>query len=122
MFTFGLFSTHLPYLVFAFFYLTFYVSTLQKGKHDQVNDAKIANNELSIGQQSCSVTGSCFVMKSGIPDSSTNQLTGTGCFSFRISTDIIEIVPDFETDCPLTGRFSGAIFNRPPPSIFNMAV
>jgi hypothetical protein len=49
MFTFGIFSTHIPYIAFVFFYALFFLSGFQKiAEEDPSAEVKFTQNKLTI--------------------------------------------------------------------------
>lgn len=110
MFTFGIFTTHLPYLAFVFFYVFFLF----------VGIPKASSGELS-GKEEKIYTVTEVVQDYAFPAKETDPGQPGITFSLRRLTDF-ELTPGekirfrtFYSSTRRNGKFCYARFSRPPP-------
>ncbi len=113
MFSFGIFSTHIPYVAFVVFYayfLLFGMKNLPVQEENQISQSKFIIQVQSDRSFSDQISGSCYYYKT-LVDISIKKNLGESIFSEKINHQ-----------CWLDiGRWqdvlSGSIFSRPPPSL-----
>lgn len=111
MFTFGIFTTHLPYIAFVFFYAYFLIFGIEKG----------SNGQIQISEKSITVE---FHLNSFSEDSFSNSVCYYHEINYSLPKDSVEetdIKQKWKTNKNFAKKpeiFVGnALFCRPPPAL-----
>lgn len=110
MFSVGIFSTHLPYIAFVFFYVFFFLFGIQKASAGEFSDKttiKIHSAEIT-----ADVNYSPDTHESWFGDYDVNKLQ---LFEFKFFANKIRKIPPGLNNYILWSGFYPAMFCRPPP-------
>ena len=113
MFTFGIFSTHIPYLVFFLFYLTYFLfSTKSVEKKELIEEFLFGKKELVVEYEQIDKLEDCYFSQSENEDEVFNTFNAD---YHPISNELV-LGPGDRIVIAHFHEQSGLISNRPPPA------
>ena len=110
MFTFGIFSTHLPYIAFVFFYAFFFLSGIQKA-----SAGELSNDTSFIVAQTETTTIAGHTFKSDNPELSSYNITKIQLTAFNFIKGKKIKLYSHRNEKPGQLFFYSPLFSRPPP-------